>query len=500
MRGLMEERDEIFEVRRAKLEQLRERGIDPYPARFKRTHLSSDVLTAYCDAGPPLQVSVAGRMGVRRGMGAMSFVHLQDGAGKIQVQLRKDQLGEEQYSLLNLLAYGDFLGVSGEVMRTKTGEVTVKAEQIVPLAKALRNPPDKFHGLEDVELRYRRRYLDLTANPESAAVFRARSRLISHLRQRLEERGFMEVETPVLQSVPGGGSARPFETFYNALDQWEYLRIALELHLKRCIIGGFEKVFEIGRIFRNEGLSAKHNPEFTMIELYQAYADYQDIMHLVEELVSGLALDLHGSTRVPWGDSSVEFAAPWRRETLRDAVLDRSGVNIDAHAEAAPLLAAGRAAGLRADSDWNRAKLIDELLTQFVEPTLIQPTFLVDYPLELSPLAKRHPDRPWLVERFEAFAGGMEIANAFSELNDPLDQRQRFEEQARQRAAGDDEAQRFDDEFLEALEYGMPPTGGLGMGIDRLVMLLTDQHTIRDVILFPQLRSTSVATRPAGAE
>jgi lysyl-tRNA synthetase class 2 len=486
----MDERDEIFELRLAKAQRQRDRGLDPYPPRFHRSHLSSQVIAEFRDEAPPFRVTVAGRLGVPRDLGQMAFVHLQDGTGRIQVQLRRDVLGDEQYSLLETLDHGDFIGVSGEVFRTRRGEVSVKADALTPLAKALRNPPDKWHGLTDVEKRYRQRYLDLSSNPETVEVFRARSRLIHNLRRRLVELDFMEVETPVLQAVPGGGAARPFETYYNALDQSEYLRIALELHLKRCVIGGLERVFEIGRIFRNEGLSAKHNPEFTMMELYQAYADYHDIMALVEGLVAGLAQDVRGATALPWGDQVIDYAPPWPRIPLRDAIYERSQVDIDGYRDADSLRAAASAAGLRnVEPTWNRAKLIDELLSQFVEPKLIQPTFLVDYPLELSPLAKKRPDRPDLVERFEAFAGGMEIANAFTELNDPLDQRARFEEQARARAAGDDEAQLFDAEFLEALEYGMPPTGGLGLGIDRVAMLFTDQHTIRDVILFPQLRN-----------
>jgi lysyl-tRNA synthetase class 2 len=485
----MDELDEIFELRRSKAERLRALGIDPYPPRFKRTHLSSEVLAAFQDVGPPSRVSVAGRMGVPRKMGGLAFVHIQDGGGKLQVQLRKDLLGDGGYDLLDLLDHGDFVGVSGEVFRTKRGEITVRAEELVPLAKALRSPPEKWHGLTDVEKRYRQRYLDLVANPPTVEVFALRSRLVHELRCRLVEAGFMEVETPVLQTVPGGGLARPFETYYNALDQVEYLRIALELHLKRCIIGGLERVFEIGRIFRNEGLSAKHNPEFTMLELYQAYADYNDIMQLTESLVSGLASDVRGTTRLPWGEVAIDFSAPWRRLSLREAILQHSGVDIDQHGDAVSLQQAASRVGLRCEPGWNRAKLVDELLSQFVEPALIQPTFLLDYPLELSPLAKKRSDRPDVVERFEAFAGGMEIANAFTELNDPLDQRARFEEQASQRAAGDQEAQRYDAEFLEALEYGMPPTGGLGMGIDRIVMLFANQHAIRDVILFPQLRS-----------
>jgi lysyl-tRNA synthetase class 2 len=481
--------DEIFDLRRGKAERLRSRGIDPYPARFKRTHLSSAVLSEFRDEGPPLHATVAGRIGVLRNLGNMAFAHLQDSGGRIQAQFRRDVLGDERYDLLELLDHGDFVGVSGEVFRTKRGEVTVRAEEVVPLAKALRNPPEKWHGLTDVEKRYRQRYLDLTANRETMAVFLARSKLVYRLRRHLVEAGFVEVETPVLQAVPGGGAARPFETYYNALDRTEYLRIALELFLKRCVIGGLERVFEIGRVFRNEGLSAKHNPEFTMLELYEAYADYHDMMRLTEELIAGLAKDVRGATRVPWNGAEIEFKPPWRRLSLREAILEHSGVDVEQNRQAAGLYQAASAAGLRAEPAWNRAKLVDELLSQFVEPKLVQPTFLLDYPVELSPLAKRRPDRPDLVERFEAFAGGMEIANAFTELNDPLDQRARFEEQARRRALGDQEAQPFDAEFLEALEHGMPPTGGLGMGVDRLAMLFTDQRAIRDVILFPQLRT-----------
>jgi lysyl-tRNA synthetase class 2 len=490
----MQSRDDIFEQRLAKAERLRAQGLDPYPARFKRTHLSSEVLDAFRDEADPLTVSVAGRLGVLRDLGKMAFVHLQDGAGRLQLQIRRDLVGDAQYGLLDLLDYGDFVGAQGEVFRTRRGEISVRVEQLVPLAKALRTPPEKWHGLTDVEKRYRQRYLDLVANPETVKVFQVRSQVIHRLRARLVELGFMEVETPVLQSVPGGGAARPFETYYHALDQVEYLRIALELHLKRCIIGGLERVFEIGRIFRNEGLSTKHNPEFTMLELYQAYADYEDIMRLTESLVAGLAQDVLGTTHLPWAGGTIDLTPPWRRWSLREAILEASGVDFEQYPESGRLYQAATAAGLRAHPEWSRAKLVDELLSQFVEPKLLQPTFLIDYPVELSPLAKRRTDRPELVERFEAFAGGMEIANAFSELNDPIDQRARFEEQARQRQAGDDEAQRFDAEFLEALEYGMPPTGGLGLGIDRIVMLLTDQHAIRDVILFPQLRALPTAT------
>ena len=484
----LDERDEYVRQRLRKLELLRSAGLDPYPPRVLRTHTSAQVREQYRGDGDQLEVSVAGRLSAMRAMGKMAFVDLRDGSGRLQLQMRLDELGQEQYGLLELLDLGDFIGVHGTVFRTQRGELTVRVASFEILAKALRPPPEKWHGLADIEKRYRQRYLDLMSNAETVEVFKTRSAIIHHLRRRLVEKDFLEVETPVLQPVPGGGAARPFETYYNALDHQLYLRIALELYLKRCTIGGLERVFEIGRNFRNEGLSKKHNPEFTMMELYQAYADYDDILRLTEELVEGVAIDVQGTTRLRWGADEVEFARPWRRVTLRDAILEFAQVDIDRHPEAADLEAAARSAGLNSDQSWGRAKLVDELLSQFVEPRLVQPTFLVDYPVELSPLAKRKPGRPDLVERFEAFAGGMEIANAFTELNDPIDQRSRFEEQRAARAGGDTEAQWFDADFLEALEYGMPPTGGLGVGVDRVVMLLTDQHAIRDVILFPQLR------------
>jgi lysyl-tRNA synthetase, class II len=391
---------------------------------------------------------------------------------------------------LDTLDVGDFLGVVGTTFKTRTGEITVEAAEAHVLSKALRPLPEKWHGLQDVETRYRKRYLDLIANPEVMDVFRTRGRIVHEVRSFLVERGFLEVETPVLQTVPGGGSARPFETHYNALDRTLSLRIALELYLKRCVIGGIEKVFEIGRNFRNEGISLKHNPEFTMLEVYQAYADYEEIMRLTEDLVSTVAYRVLGKTTIPVkGGVEVDLTPPWERKPLRVAIYEACGVDYDEHRSAESLAGAAAEAGLRVQPGWTRGKLIDELLSVFVEPKISNPVFLVDYPLELSPLAKQRTDRPDVVERFEAFCGGMEIANAFSELNDPLDQRERFLEQARQKGSGDDEAMPFDADFLEALEHGMPPTGGMGLGIDRLTMVLTGQDKIRDVILFPQLRT-----------
>jgi lysyl-tRNA synthetase, class II len=422
-------------------------------------------------------------------MGRATFLHLLDGSGRVQVYFKQDVLGTERYELLDAVDVGDFLGVAGTTFRTRTGEVTVQAREYHVLTKSLRPLPEKWHGLQDVEKRYRQRYLDLIVNPEVGDVFKLRGRIVHEVRNFLVERDFLEVETPVLQPIPGGGAARPFETYYQALDRTLYLRIALELYLKRCIIGGIERVFEIGRNFRNEGIDATHNPEFTMLEVYQAYADYEEIMRLTEDLVSTVATRVLGRPVIAVGDEEVDLSPPWPRRSLRDEIAERSGVDYEAHPDAESLARAAAGAGLRVQPGWTRGKLIDELLSTFVEARVTRPIFLVDYPLELSPLAKKRPDRPDIVERFEAFCGGMEIANAFSELNDPLDQRQRFLEQARLKGAGDEEAQPFDEDFLEALEHGMPPTGGMGLGIDRLTMLLTGRDKIRDVILFPQLRT-----------
>jgi lysyl-tRNA synthetase class 2 len=481
--------DALREARLAKLARLRAAGIDPYPFRYERTHEAAALHARFDDLAGD-EVAVAGRLvGGRRVLGKLGFVHLQDGSGRIQLYCRVDVLGPEGFALFKDLDIGDFVGARGALVRTRTGEVSVEVRELTLLAKSLRPLPEKWHGLTDVEKRYRQRYLDLIANPDVRQVFRIRSQTLRAIRDFLTARGFEEVETPVLQPIPGGGAARPFSTYYNALDRTLYLRIALELYLKRCVIGGIERVFEMGRIFRNEGLSFKHNPEFTMLELYQAYADYHDIMDLVEALVPAVAERVLHTTRITYGEHVIELAAPWPRIPLREAIRERTGVDYAALPDLAALREAAAAAGLRVEPTWTRGKIIDELLTVFVEPRLIQPTFLVDYPVELSPLAKRKRDDPDTVERFECFIGGMEVGNAFSELNDPLDQRARFEEQARARQAGDEEAQQMDEDFLEALEYGMPPTGGLGLGIDRLVMLFTNRPSIREVILFPQLRT-----------
>jgi lysyl-tRNA synthetase class 2 len=493
---------EELEARRQSLADIRAAGIDPFPPRTERTHSAAAALAAfdltldheYQDQQPI--VTVAGRILSPRLMGKAAFVHIQDASGRVQIYIKRDDVGEEQFALFKRLHPGDFLWARGQMFKTRTGEISVHAREIRILSKALRPMPDLYHGVRDKELRYRKRYLDLIANRESFDRLMERARIITAARHFLDERGFVEVETPILQSLYGGAHARPFTTHYNALDEEYFLRIALELYHKRLLIGGYDKLYEIGRVFRNEGLSRKHNPEFTMLELYWAYADYHDIMELVEHLVSNIATTLNGQPILQQGDRTVDLTPPWSRRTLREAILEGSGIDFAAYppGDEAARTALRRAAaerGLALPESTPRGKIIDDLLTTFVEPYQIEPVFLLDYPIELSPLAKKKPGDPSLVERFEAFAGGVELANAFTELNDPDDQRSRFEAQQADRAAGDAEAHTYDEEFLEAMEYGMPPAGGLGIGMDRLVMFLTGADHIRDVILFPQLRRTA---------
>ncbi|MCX6022769.1 MAG: lysine--tRNA ligase [Chloroflexi bacterium] len=502
----MADREDLYEQRLLKTTRLEAQGIDPYPAHFHRSHTTAQAAAAFeaweaeqaglvnavdpVIGGEPLVVTVGGRITAMREMGKTAFLDLRDGAGKIQAQFRRDALGES-YALLRDIDLGDFLGVTGKVFRTRRGEITVETSAFELLTKAMLPPPEKFHGLQDVETRYRQRYLDLMSNEETRRTFAIRSQAVAAVRRFMDDLGFLEVETPVLLPEAAGATARPFMTQSNALDQALFLRIATELHLKRLIIGGFDKVYEIGRIFRNEGFSFKHNPEFTTMESYEAYADYHDVMRMVEELFSSVAKSVLGTDVIRYQGDDIVLTPPWRRLTLRQAILDESGIDFDHYPDADSLRERMREAGMKPEPTSGRGKLIDDLLSHFVEPKLIQPTFLIDYPLELSPLAKRRTDNPEIVERFEGFISGMEVVNAFSELNDPRDQRARFTEQAQLRAAGDDEAQVTDEDFLTALEYGMPPTGGLGLGIDRLAMLLADQPSIRDVILFPQLRRKS---------
>ena len=481
-------------ARREALALLRARGHEPYAYRFERTHTTVEALAAYTPE-EEVPVRVAGRLVALRGHGKTTFAHLEDASGRIQLYFRRDDLGDAAYELVRLLHLGDIVGVAGGLFVTRTGETTVRVGEVALLAKAVRALPlgksdadGQQHGvLADPEVRYRQRYADLAVHPDVREIFRVRARTVSLLRRFLDERGFLEVETPVLQPIYGGAMARPFVTQHLALDRQLYLRIATELYLKRCIVGGIERVYEIGKDFRNEGIDRLHNPEFTMLELYQAYADYEDMMTLTEEMVEGVVRALYGDPRLERFGTTLDFTRPWRRGTYRELVKAHAGLDLTM-ADLAALRDAVAAKG-GDPSGLSHARLIDEVFKEYVEPTLQAPTFVVDFPIELSPLAKPKRGDPSLAERFEFFVLGRELANAFSELNDPDDQRARLEAQSAARAAGDAEAQVMDEDYVTALEYGMPPTGGIGLGIDRLVMLLAGQPSIRDVILFPQLRS-----------
>ena len=482
--------DELAAQRIAKAEALRARGTDPYPPRVARSH-TADAVNQIVEAWPPdrtegadLEVDVTGRVVGRRDQGKATFLDLRDGSGRIQVLFRQNSLAD--YDSLKLIDFGDFIGVHGSPIRTRTGQPTVAGTAWTMLTKALHAPPEKYHGLADAEIRQRRRYLDLMANEETRRVFTVRSKVVAAIRRFLDDRGFLEVETPVLQEAAGGAAARPFVTHFNALGEDRFLRISLELHLKRLVVGGFDKVYEMGRIFRNEGLGAKYNPEFTMIETYEAYADYNDVAAMVEEMVSGVAENVLGTTTFAFRGHEISLARPWRRVTFHDALREYGALDLDAFPDVTTLGAELRRRKVDFAPTAGYGKLCDEAMSAYVEPNLIQPTFLMDYPIEISPLAKSKPGNPRLVERWEIFMGGFEAGNAYTELNDPVEQRVRFEEQLALKAAGDDEAELMDEDFLFALEHGMPPTGGFGMGIDRLLMILTGQPTIREVILFPQ--------------
>ena len=475
--------EDLLGARRAKLEQLRADGIDPFPHSFPgvtpiaEVHAAHDALEAGAETEE--RVRLAGRLVARRGQGKMAFLDLEDRSGRMQLQSKVDVLGDEKHERLLGLDLGDLAGIDGRVFKSRRGELSVQVEDFAVLAKSLRPPPDKFHGVQDVELRFRKRELDLMANPEARELFLARAKAITEMRRYFDDEGFVEVETPVLQPLYGGALARPFVTHHNQLDRDLYLRIATELYLTRLIVGGLERVYEIGKNFRNEGVSHKHNPEFTMIEWYEAYADYEVEAARLETVVGRIA-------EAVGYEGEIDFAPPWRRVTLRDAVREATGIDVMEVRDAGALAAA---IGDRIPTEglsW--PQLVDDLVSKYVEPTLVQPTFLMDYPKEISPFAKDHRSDEGLVERWEAFAGGMEIANAFTELNDPDEQRRRFEAQARLAVGGDEEAQPYDEAFVEALEQGMPPTGGVGLGVDRLVMLLTGRHAIREVVLFPAMR------------
>jgi lysyl-tRNA synthetase class 2 len=486
--------DRITQERREKLGRIRARGINPYPYRYHRTHTTQEAIALLKQHEQGLteekEVNIAGRITARRLMGKSAFVDICDGSGKIQLLFHNiNHLNETLCDLFKDLDIGDFIGVTGNLLRTKSGEPTLKVENFTLLTKSLKPLPEKWHGLSDVDTRYRQRYLDLISNPEAKETFKIRSQVIAILRQFLNRKGFLEVETPILQTSAGGALARPFITHHNALGQDFYLRIATELHLKRLIIGGLDKVYELGRIFRNEGISTKHNPEFTTLESYEAYADYNDVMKMLEEMVSEISQQISGLDEVKFGDTILNLKPPWQRISLRHAIIEYCGIDFNKYHDVDSLRAKMLKLKMEVDPQKDRGRLIDELISTFVEPNLIQPTFLLDYPVEMSPLAKIKSDDNRLVERFEAFAGGMEIANAFSELNNPIEQRERFLQQQEQRHQEEDElVESIDEDFLVSLEYGMPPTGGLGIGIDRLVMLLTNQQSIREVILFPQLR------------
>ena len=484
----MEETSELRQQRRKKLEQIRTQGINPHPYTYDVSHSSQTILNTFEELeSSKTKVSIAGRIMTVRRHGKTSFAHMSDEAGQIQIYIRLDNVGERAFDLFKLFDIGDIIGVMGPVFRTRTGEVTVMVESLTLLCKSLRPLPEKWHGLRDKEIRYRQRYLDLIMNPEVKETFRIRTEVIRVMRNFLDERGFLEVETPVLQPIYGGASARPFITHHNALDVDFYLRIADELYLKRLIVGGFEKVYEFAKDFRNEGMDRTHQPEFTQMELYQAYIDYNDLMALVEEMISTVADKVLGSMEFEYQGQHIDVSPPWQRMSLFESI--KSYTDVDLYGKSIDdLRTFCKERDLEVEDSYGAGKLIDEIYSEFVEPNLIQPTFITDHPVEMSPLAKRHRTNPHLTERFEPVIGGGEIGNAFTELNDPIDQRERFEMQRLLREAGDEEAQVLDEDFLRALEYGMPPTSGLGIGIDRLVMLFTDSPSIRDVILFPQMR------------
>ncbi|MGD6879356.1 lysine--tRNA ligase [Bacillus infantis] len=489
-----EELNDLMRVRREKMNSLREKGMDPFGKRFERSHQSQDLIDEYGEQEKEaieeqnISVTLAGRIMTKRGKGKAGFAHIQDLKGQIQIYVRQDAIGEESYEIFNSADLGDLVGVTGTLFKTKVGELSIKVEAFELLTKSLRPLPEKFHGLKDVEQRYRQRYLDLIMSQESKKTFITRSRIIQSMRRYLDSNGYLEVETPMMHSIAGGASARPFITHHNALDMELYMRIAIELHLKRLIVGGLEKVYEIGRVFRNEGVSTRHNPEFTMIELYEAYADYRDIMSLTENLVAHIAEEVLGTTTVQYGDYEVNLKPEWTRLHMVDAIKEHTGVDFWKQMSKEEAQAFAKEHNVEIKETMEYGHIVNEFFEQKVEEKLIQPTFIYGHPVEISPLAKKNEEDPRFTDRFELFIVAREHANAFTELNDPIDQRERFEAQLKEREQGNDEAHMMDDDFIEALEYGMPPTGGLGIGIDRLVMLLTNSPSIRDVLLFPLMR------------
>ena len=481
--------NQLMKVRREKLQKLQEEGKNPFEiTKFNRTHTSKQIKDNYEELEGK-DVTVAGRIMAKRIMGKASFCHIQDSEGRIQSYVSINELGEESYKAFKEDDIGDIIGITGFVFKTKTGEISIHAKEVTLLTKSLRPLPEKFHGLKDTDLRYRQRYVDLIVNPDVKDTFIKRTQIIKEMRRILDEKSFLEVETPILNTIAGGASARPFITHHNTLDIDMYLRIATELYLKRLIVGGFDRVYEIGRIFRNEGMDLKHNPEFTSVELYQAYANLEDMMNLTEELVSKIAERVLGTTKITYQGTEIDLTPGWRRVTMIDAIKEVTGVDFHTIKTDEEAMEAAKKAGVPVDPiKTTRGDIIAQFFDEKVEETLIQPTFIYEYPIENSPLAKKMENDEKMTQRFELFIGGREYANAFSELNDPIDQYERFLNQVKQREAGDDEANMMDTDFVTALEYGMPPTGGMGMGVDRLVMLLTDEASIRDVLLFPTMK------------
>ncbi|MBJ8054777.1 lysine--tRNA ligase [Bacillus cereus] len=489
-----EELNDQLLVRREKLHNLREQGIDPFGKRFERTNSTTDLVSLYGEFSKEeleekeITVSIAGRIMTKRGKGKAGFAHIQDLHGQVQIYVRKDAVGDEEYELFTTADLGDLVGIEGKVFKTNVGELSVKATEFTLLTKSLRPLPDKYHGLKDVEQRYRQRYLDLITSMESRETFVTRSKIIREMRRYLDDNGYLEVETPMMHAIAGGASARPFTTHHNALDMELYMRIAIELHLKRLIVGGLEKVYEIGRVFRNEGVSTRHNPEFTMIELYEAYADYNDIMKLTENMVAHIAKKVLGTKTIQYGDYEINLEPEWTRLHMVDAIKQHSGADFWNPMSVEEARELAKEHNVEIKNTMEVGHIINEFFEQKVEDKLIQPTFIYGHPVEISPLAKKNDEDPRFTDRFELFIVAREHANAFTELNDPIDQKERFEAQLKEREQGNDEAHMMDDDYIEALEYGMPPTGGLGIGIDRLVMLLTNAPSIRDVLLFPAMR------------
>jgi len=490
--------NELIIHRKNKIEELKTLGINPYPNDFKPTHSIEDIRKKYGDKGNEElecqqdEVQIAGRIITVRVMGKTTFAHIQDFSGKMQIMVRENDLGESNYSIFKkLLDIGDFIGLKGKLFRTKTGELTIWGKDFKLLTKSLRPLPEKWHGLKDIEIRYRQRYVDLIVNPDVKKVFQLRSRIISSLREFMDREGFLEVETPMMQSIPGGAAAKPFKTFHNALDMELYLRIAPELYLKRLIVGGLERVYEINRNFRNEGISTQHNPEFTMMEFYMAYATYIDLMEFTEHLIAFTTKKVLGTVKIKYGENDIDLSPPWERIELINSIKKYAGVNPEELMTIEAAIGVAKRLGIKFDEKSPKGKIILTIFENLVQPQLIKPTFVYDFPIDVSPLARKKEENPELVERFELYIGGIEIANAFSELNDPRDQKERFLRQVAERETGNQEAHMMDEDYIKALEQGMPPTAGEGIGIDRLTMLLTNSNSIRDVILFPQMRKES---------